>query len=212
MSATDDFTPADIVEKHLIDAHLGLTDFRRTVGDVTEPLALTDFLERLLVLASDALVTADEVLRATAEPHADQLVDLIDGVTAELGRNLSQFRTTLDGACFDAIDREGEVELPDGRKAYATRKRSKVRTDGTLILGRLVARCADDFGGEPPAAFAEMVANRIDAATGITNPSAKWRKTALKNEGIDLADFTESEEGAKTIGFTVPRSVRETAA
>lgn len=201
----DELTIPENVDRHLIDAITFIAKYRREVGDVDDALYLIGYLERLLHLINDLIVTAEETLRAIPEPHADQLVDFIDGPVPELARNLSQLRTSLEGAAFAALEREGDVTLPDGRRAYPTYKKAKVQTDGERLLSLLVARCADLWQETAtPHEFADLIGRKVAGCSGVTNASHAWRKTALAKEHINLADFQTSEQGAPTVRFTAP--------
>lgn len=191
--------------------------FRAVQGDVTDPSELVSFAEDLIHVAAEAVYAAEECVRAAEKAPAVDLVALLEFGVPEVSGNVSSLRTALEGISHDALQAEGEVDAPwrgEGSRAYATFAKEKVQTDGLRLLGVLVARAADEAvdreTGEvlTPTEMATRTAAKIAACSGVTNNSHRWRKGECAKEGIDLAAFTSSEQGAKKVGFTAPHAVR----
>ena len=196
------------VWRYVDTARERVLDFRRHYGLLDDDALLVRCAEDLLVVAAEALLGAELAVRSTTEAPAADLVALLEMGVREASLNLSGLRTVLEGVAHDRLAAEGEVVLPDGRKAYPSFAKEKVATDGTRLLGVLLARAADEWDDDTPSAFAVKVGEKVARCSGVTNDSHRWRKTELAKEGIDLSGFMSSEPGRKRVGFTQPSAAR----
>lgn len=94
---------------------------------------------------------------------------------------------------------EYEVGLEVGGFRKTSGKKA-AEWDHPMIASALAARAADDFGGEPPAVFANDVAQRVLSCAGISY----WRKGDLKKNGIDPSRYSTEREDERgpTVIFT----------
>lgn len=122
----------------------------------------------------------------------------------ELGQLKAVAEADLLNAMQEANEWERMVEgLPIARRHV---KKASVKTDGALLLGRLVNKAEAELliseDGEVPTidVIAQHVADVIMECSGIDNASHKsWRKAKLEEHGIDLRGYQQSESA----GFSV---------
>lgn len=161
-------------------------------------------------LAYDALAAIEAVLAPIYDLQEEDRVPLREeGIakvhavlkTIEHQRKQAQAVEGRLKLLLDVLHDHRTVEVP-GVGRMRINNPPKKRYDGDKLLSRLAARISDEVfdketGEVPPlAVVCEKVARATAQATGSLTPSfAGWRVGALKEHGIDLADYEYEERG-----------------
>ena len=167
-----------------------------------------DQVRRWLDMASDAIREVEDTYESISDPD-DALALLYE--LAAIKRHLGDVYKKVEAHCPSLMGSKRIAVAPYGefeskRDTKRTGWRWRPKDDKPGLVDVIVARCADDFTGEPPAVFAAFVADELAACIGFS--SGKVR--GLEARGLSAGDFCIEEPQGWRI--QLPAAVNEEAA